>query len=596
MEAFIIARGLHIINAQGQPATFAGERGESNVDLTLAYGGVNVEKWKVHDCASSSDHRLITYEIHTNRQQPDTEPARDPPRFRDWDVDWTMTLVKTRNITRLVRMVSTFVPSGRDVSPPSVEELGDIVKALPNTASGLDGISSRIVKNVWRAAPKEFHFVFAKCTKEGVFPRIWKDGRLIVVSKGNNKPPTDPKAYRPITLLPILGKILERVLLRCVPSISRGITMYQHGFFSGRSTVTALRSMLSTARITQSTYVQAIFLNISGAFDNAWWPMILVKAKGGGCPPNIFRIIADYFTCRRVGLFVGDQLVWKTSTMGCPQGSVLGPTLWNLLMNDLLLLPLPEGVTMVAYADDISILIEANSRARIESKDKATLTLVRDWGERNRLDFSPPKSTTMTIKGKFQRPPVIRFNGVSIRNVRSAKFLGVVMDASLSFTQHASEIGEKATKGFGKLSHISTSSWGIRYPSLKLLYKVIYVPILTYAAECWFERAKMFAVRSALLRSQRNSLVLITKAYRSTSTAALSVLAGVLPADLEVNRAGLVSRAHISFINIVISEFNVTLNLFFLINLTILYFPNTVSLWHMAHFHPRQNKSNNSLS
>ncbi|CAK1585737.1 unnamed protein product [Parnassius mnemosyne] len=308
---------------------------------------------------------------------------------------------------RQVRLLAAFMPSGGAAPPLKVEELGGIVKALPNTAPGLDGVSARIVRNVWITAPREFHSVYAKCVEEGVFPNVWKDGRLIVIPKGNDKPLTDVKAYRPITLLPVLGKLLERVILRCAPAMSRGISEYQHGFSPGRSTVTALRVLLSTARYSQSCYVQAIFLDIAGAFDNAWWPMMMVKAKRGGCPPNIYRMLVDYFTFRRVGLYIGDRVEWKTSTMGCSQGSVLGPTLWNVLMDDLLRLPLPEGVATTAYADDVTILIESGTRAGIESRARVTLDLVREWGLRNRLEFSSSKSTTMTVRGKLQRPPVI---------------------------------------------------------------------------------------------------------------------------------------------------------------------------------------------
>ena len=116
--------------------------------------------------------------------------------------------------------------------------------------------------------------------------------------------------------------------------------------------------------------------------------------------------------------------------------------------------------------------------------------------------------------------------------------LGVVLDTGLSFARHASSIGERAAKCFGKMSRVSASAWGIRYPGLRVLYKGTFVATVTYAAACWYRRATLHVVRSALLRTQRPSLILLTKAYRSASTAALAVLGGVLPADLEVIRAG----------------------------------------------------------
>lgn len=437
---------------------------------------------------------------------------------------------------RQVRVMAALPPSGEDAPPIGEDALGSILASLRNTAPGMDGLTARIIRRAWPRAKAEFVAVYGKCVAEGVFPRVWKDGRLLVLPKGNGKPLSDPKAYRPITLLPVLGKVLERVLLRCAPGLVSSISDHQHGFVRGRSTVTALGTLLDAARAGTEKYVHAILLDISGAFDNAWWPMIMVKAKRS-CPPNIYRMLADYFSERRVAMIAGHHAEWKVATMGCPQGSVLGPTLWNILLDDLLALS-PEGVEMVAYADDVTVLVRGDSRAAIERRADAVLGLVAGWAGRNRLDFAPTKSQSIALRGKLQRPPTIRFVGDVIKQNKQAVVLGVVIDDTLSFAPHAGTIGEKASKCFGKMSRISASSWGLRHRALKVLYKGTYVATLTYAAAVWYGRASLHVIRSVLQRTQRPSLILLTKAYRSCSTAALPVLAGVLPADLELIRAG----------------------------------------------------------
>lgn len=208
-------------------------------------------------------------------------------------------------------------------------------------------------------------------------------------------------------------------------------------------------------------------------------------------------------------------------------------------MDDLFRLPLPEGVNLIAYADDVTVVIESNSRAGIEASASTALELISAWGSRNRLSFSPTKSSSITLKGKMSgRPPTVRLGDKPVRSVQSATVLGVVIDSNLSFRPHAQSIGERAAAAFGKMSRVSASSWGIRYAGLRILYQAIFVAIVTYAAGCWWRRATTYMVRSALLRTQRQALILLTKAYRSVSSAALPVLAGVFPADLEVTRAG----------------------------------------------------------
>jgi hypothetical protein len=164
-------------------------------------------------------------------------------------------------------------------------------------------------------------------------------------------------------------------------------------------------------------------------------------------------------------------------------------------MDDLLRLPFPGGASIVAYADDLTVLIESGSRASIEALAATSLTLIGDWGVRNRLEVAPAKLVSMTVRGKFQRPPIIKFRGDTIRSVMSTTVLGVVVDSSLSFAQHAASIGERAANCFGKMSRVSASSWGVRYKALRALYKALrvlyrgtYIATVTYAATSWYER------------------------------------------------------------------------------------------------------------
>lgn len=119
---------------------------------------------------------------------------------------------------RAVRIAAACSPRGNNSDLPSRKSLEQIIKDLPNTAPGLDGITAKIIKHAWRASGAEMLLMYSACLDEGIFPDVWKEGKLLVLPKGNDRPLSDPKAYRPITRLPILGKILERLIIACAPS------------------------------------------------------------------------------------------------------------------------------------------------------------------------------------------------------------------------------------------------------------------------------------------------------------------------------------------------------------------------------------------
>ena len=220
--------------------------------------------------------------------------------------------------------------------------------------------------------------------------------------------------------------------------------------------------------------------------------------------------------------------------MGCPQGSVLGPSLWNILFDDLLGLPYPEGCTVSAYADDALLLVGGKSRAEVERRAACSLDLILGWGRRNRLSFSPAKTQALLLKGRLKRNPVIQVGGRPVAFPQSVRYLGVSLGASLSYLGHAKFVVTKSRDLFFSLRRVSRAEWGIRSPAIKLLYNGVFVPQVAYAARVWAWPSISEAARVVLLRGQRLPLVAMTGAYRTTSTLALPVIAGILPIDLEI--------------------------------------------------------------
>jgi len=441
----------------------------------------------------------------------------------------------------LIRRLASLPMNTPHTFPPTLEEVNLVVRRLgPGKAPGLDRLSSVIIRKAWIVAKPEIFKIIHACFHVGVFPDCWKTGLLTVIPKAKcSLPLTNPKAYRPITLLPVLGKVLERLLAaQIISHLNKNcpISPRQFGFRSGKSTEDAISAVLDTARVSSHKYVLAIFLDIQGAFDCAWWPLILVKLRLRGIPGNLYNMVQDYFKNRQVVIEAGSSALCRPTSIGCPQGSVLGPLLWNILCDDLLSINVPPYCTLFAYADDTTLVVEANSRAVLEQQAEIALKAISEWGEANRLIFAPHKTEALLLKGRLSpsRPPRISFCGKIVRSAVSVVYLGVRLDDHSHFLLHARGAVDKAKAAFHHISRIAGNLWGVGFRTRLFAYNSIFCGIVGYAASCWASRCSLTQISRILISGQRPPLINLCRAYKTISSAALHIIAGVLPLDLEI--------------------------------------------------------------
>jgi len=321
----------------------------------------------------------------------------------------------------------------------------------------------------------------------------------------------------------------------------------QYGFKTGKSTEDAILHLRNSINLTTKKYVVALFIDIQGAFDNLWWPAIMSRLVQANCSSQLIKIINSYFKKRKVVVKSKFDSMGRHMERGCPQGSVLGPAAWNWCM-DALLARLcncadEDNVDVIAYADDVTILLKADSRKDIESAADRISEILSEWCSLHKLAVAVDKTNAMTAKGKFSknRNPTIRINGVSVKFKSQVRYLGVTLDEKLNFVEHAKHIRKKLLSFIMSIKRIANQEWGIRDYSKRILYNMVAIPIATYSAAAWFDRVNLIHLKRHLIATQRSLLLLLTGAARTTSTAAMQVIAGTAPLDLVVIEKGLKS-------------------------------------------------------
>lgn len=295
------------------------------------------------------------------------------------------------------------------------------------------------------------------CLKERIFPECWKTAQVVVLLKGKNKDPIMPKSYRPVSYLPVLGKIYEEVICNLLEAnIGPRLSPNQHGFRPLKSTTTALNEVQDWIQESDK-YVLVSFLDISGAFDNERWPKLTEDMETLECDPVITKLAINYLSNRTATHSVGSVTRTIKLTRGCPQGSKFGPRLWVITMDPLLKAMNIDGTRIVAYADDIALLVTGNTRKTIISKTEEALEKISTWAADRGLTFSKEKSVMVPLKRGLMPGFTARFGDHKIKSVSSTMYLGLRVSMDFSFMEHAMSLMDSSSDMFSRQKGVRRS-------------------------------------------------------------------------------------------------------------------------------------------
>lgn len=425
----------------------------------------------------------------------------------------------------------------------TIPELRLIASTMPNKkAPGLDGIPNAAVKAAILAYTDVFQALYQSCLETATFPAPWKRQRLVLLPKPG-KPPGSSGSYRPLCMLDALGKVLEKLILNRLhnhledPAAVR-LSDRQHGFRRGRSTIGAIRTVIEAGQSAMrfrrtngrdNRFLLVVSMDVKNAFNTASWQAIATALQMKGVPAGLQRIVRSYFENRELVFETSDGPVTRSITAGVPQGSILGPTLWNTMYDGVLDVALPQDCEMVAYADDLVLLIPGIDVNAVKAAAEEAVASVSHWMAQHHLQIAPEKTECVLISStKNPTQVTIRVGDVEVTSSRTMRYLGVTLHDHLSWLPHVREVTTRARKIADAVTRLLRNHSGPKTSKARLLASVA-ESVIRYAAPIWHGEVTKRECRRLLERVQRVSARRVARTFRTVRYETATLLAGLTP-------------------------------------------------------------------
>ena len=429
----------------------------------------------------------------------------------------------------------------------SMKELKTALNSKKNTAPGADTIHYEMIKQL----PEKEKFTVLKLMNkswdEGKLPDQWKEATIIPFLKPN-KDSNDPQSYRPISLTSAICKTMETMVNnRAKKILDKQISDTQSGFRNNRSTIDQLTKLESAIKAGQlnDKKVVAVFLDLKKAFDLMWRKGVILKLTEFGIKGKMLKWINDFLVDRKIRVKVEDQVSdYQKTDNGSPQGVVLSPTLFNVIMDTLRTamnhLMIKKGIDLSQFADDSAFWKSAKGLKKALYIIQLALNVIEDWGKNWGFEISPDKTQVVIFNPKGTDTSKLRklkLNGRILEYKREATFLGMIFDDKLTWRKHIDNLVTKCQKDLNVLRAVSGTSFGADKKTLRNLYVALILSKIEYGLQAYASAsntqiARLDAIQNAAMR-------IMTGAYKATSTKSLEVECNLPPIRLKCEEIAL---------------------------------------------------------
>ena len=332
-------------------------------------------------------------------------------------------------------------------------EIKQIVKEFKNKkASGDDDISNKLLKLISDLLPLD-HLI-NQILRTGIYPDKLKIGKVIPIHKG--KSTEIPNNYRPITLLSCINKIIEKIIYKRIYLFLEKKNIFhenQFGFRRYYSTSLALINVVEEIRecIDDKKMMIGLFLDLTKAFDLVNHKILLKKLNHCGIRGVANSLIESYLTNRKQYVQIkNEKSKLQSVEMGVPQGSVLGPLLFLVYINDLA--KSVSNCSIKMFADDTSVFLRGDDPKHLREQAERCLVNLSDWFKANKLVINDNKTTYVVFTKKKCIPDIlseIKLHDTIIQRKFFVKYLGIILDARLDFKEYITQLTKKLIKIIG---------------------------------------------------------------------------------------------------------------------------------------------------
>lgn len=412
---------------------------------------------------------------------------------------------------------------------------------LPFKSPGMDGVYPALLQ--WGLDVILIHLVriFRACIAFRYIPEQWREVRVVFIPKPGKTDYSTAKSYRPISLTSFLLKTLERLCDREIREVAlrdHPLHPNQHAYIPGRSTDSALHSVVSRIErsLENKMFTLGLYIDIEGAFDQPSFDSISRSLGEHGVTPAISGLIRHVLERRAIQVSVGECTIRGIAGKGCPQGGVLSPLIWNILVDDLLHLLNESGFHTIAYADDLTILLTGKYEGVLCSLMQSALRIIEKWCAERSLSVNPTKTDLILFTKKRKLNPMVlpKLKGTQLRLVNEVKYLGVVLDSKLGWGRHLESRVNKACMAFWQCRRAVGRSWGLSPKITLWLYTAVIRPMLCYGSLVWWPRTRQKVEMAHINHVQRLVCLAVTGVMKSTPTAALEAILCLPPLDIFV--------------------------------------------------------------